>query len=430
MLLCRNPISLQMVRRVLLAAAVGLSAVTSYGGQVEAAAIQLMPQTKLRVAVVQWLPSKGEYQRWDAVSGEYAVTSDGTVTLSLIGAVPVEGMGPVELGAAIARRLQSATGLLTALNATVTVVEFPPIYVIGTVGLPGAYPYRPGLTVLQALALSGGANRKGAGDSGIKDEVSSLGELQTIRDNILRSIGRLSRLQAERSEVTEVKTPPELAGNEKGEEIMAQERLIFAARAREQQRQLTTLAETKRLFLADIDVLNEKSTALDRNIKLVEEELNNVKGLVERGVATVSRRSDLERAVAALQSNRLDQVTATMRARQNVSESTRSELSLRDRRQTEIANELQDAQANLEKLRVKEDVLVKTLVLTGTSMLVDRSHSLADPTFTYTIVRRSSDEPSEFEATEATVLNPGVVKVALRQKPTPKVGDVAEVRSN
>ena len=336
MLLCRNPISLQMVRRVLLAAVVGLSAVMSYGGQVEAAAIQLMPQTKLRVAIVQWLPSKGEYQRWDAVSGEYAVASDGTVTLPLIGAVPVEGMGPVELGAAIARRLQSATGL------------------------HGTECHR---------------------------------HRRRVSADLRGRYGR-SRL------------------------------------AREQQRQLTTLAETKRLFLAEIDVLNEKSTALDRNIKLVEEELNNVKGLVERGVATVSRRSDLERAVAALQSNRLDQVTAAMRAHQNVSELTRSELSLRDRRQTKIANELQDPQANLEKLRVKEDVLVKTLVLTGTSMLVDRSHSLADPTFTCTIVRRSSDEPSEFEATEATVLNPGVVKVALRQKPTPKVGDVAEVRSN
>ncbi len=162
---------------------------------------------------------------------------------------------------------------------------------------------------------------------------------------------------------------------------MAQERLVFTTRARELDRQLTTIAETKRLFSAEIDVLSEKAAALDRNIKLVEDELTNVKGLVERGVATVSRRSELERAVAALQANRLDQITATMRARQNVSEATRSDLSMRDRRQTDIASELQDAQATLERSRVKEDIIVKTLVLTGTSILADRSKSVMEPDF-------------------------------------------------
>ena len=47
-------------------------------------------------------------------------------------------------------------------DATLQVVEYPPIFVAGAVATPGQYAFRPGMTVLQAVAIGGGQYR---GDS-------------------------------------------------------------------------------------------------------------------------------------------------------------------------------------------------------------------------------------------------------------------------
>ena len=52
---------------------------------------QLVPQTKLRLSVIQWMPTKGVYEQWQALSGEFVVTQDGTIDLPVVGPVPIAG---------------------------------------------------------------------------------------------------------------------------------------------------------------------------------------------------------------------------------------------------------------------------------------------------------------------------------------------------
>ncbi|MGO4706480.1 polysaccharide biosynthesis/export family protein [Microvirga sp. 2MCAF38] len=380
----------------------------------------LAPQTKLRVTVVQWIPSKGEYQRWDAVGGEFTVSATGTIALPLVGSMAVADLDGTELAAKIAEQLKNKTGLINIPDATVEILEYPPIYVVGSVASPGEHKFRPGLTVLQAVALSGGRYRPNI-ENGTKGQLGMLGEWQSLREDILRATGRIARLQAEIAGKKEISFPTELTGgpNKKtGAEIISQERVIFEARTNALQRQLDNLTELRNLFTAEIDVLGKKTEALDNRIKVVGDELTGVKSLVERGIATVSRRSELEFAVANLQSNRLDEVTAVMRARQNLSEATRSALSLRDKHQTDVSTELQDAQANLERARIKEDVLKKTLILSDASPASNerRNENSPDPDLSFSIVRQTPEKAEEIAASESTVLLPGdVVKVAISE---------------
>jgi len=377
----------------------------------------ITPQTSLRVTVVQWVPAKGEYQRWDAVGGEFTVSSAGTLSMPLVGSIDIAGLDSTTLASKIAQQLKEKVGLISAPDATVEILDYPPLYIVGSVAKPGEYKFRPGLSVLQALALSGGRFRLTT-EGGDKGQISMLGELQSLREDILRTLGRIARLRAESSGAKEVQFPEEFtsSGNKMASEIMAQEKVIFDARRNALDRQLQNLAELRDLFTAEINVLEQKASSLEARIKTVGDELAGVKSLVERGIATVSRRTELEFAVANLQSNRLDEVTAVMRARQNLSEATRNSLSLKDKHQTDVSTELQEAQANLERLRIKEDVLRKILIISDSSSS-DRSskQEAVEPELSFTIVRNTDGKAEEFPAAEATLLMPGdVVKVAIR----------------
>lgn len=93
----------------------------------------------------------------DDLSGSRRIDGDGTVTLPLIGAVAVAGHDPAAAAAAIESRLRD--GYLRAPRVTVALESFRPVYLLGGINNPGEYPYRDGLTVLQAVAMGGGFAR-------------------------------------------------------------------------------------------------------------------------------------------------------------------------------------------------------------------------------------------------------------------------------
>ncbi|MCB8818933.1 polysaccharide biosynthesis/export family protein [Microvirga rosea] len=379
----------------------------------------LVPQTRLRVTVIQWVPSKGEYQQWGPVGGEFTVSATGTISMPIVGTVSVDEMDNVELAAKIAELLKEKTGLISAPTTNVEILDYPPIYIVGSVTTPGEYKFKPGMTVLQALALSGGRFRTSTEEGG-KGQISMLGELQSYREDILRMLGRIARLQAESNGAKDIQFPAELTSisNDKiAFDVMSQERIVFEARKNELKRQLESLEELKNLFVSEISLLEKKTETLDNRIKLVSDELAGVRSLVERGIATVSRRSELELAVSNLQSNRLDEITATMRARQSLSETTRNALSLRDKHQTDVSVELQEAQANLERLKIKEDVVRKILVVSDAPAFGKRStDNTLEPEMNFTIVRHIDDSIQELSASEQTLLEPrDVLKVAISE---------------
>ena len=63
---------------------------------------KLVPQTKVRLSVVQWMPTRGTYERWEALGGEFAVSGDGTVSLPILGTVAVGGLDETAFAAKVA----------------------------------------------------------------------------------------------------------------------------------------------------------------------------------------------------------------------------------------------------------------------------------------------------------------------------------------
>jgi len=375
--------------------------------------VELSPQTRLRLTVIQWMPLEGQYERWDALSGELVVSPESEITVPVIGTVSVVGKSPEQVADDVADLLRSNLGLVETPNTSIEVVEFPPVYVVGSVMAPGAFPYRPGMTVLQALALAGDRLRSEIPEVST-DRIRLASELRSARENMLRVKARIARLQAEYAQAETIEFPEELTQVPAGlaQEIMAQEQAIFTARANSLSRQAESLEELGELFTAEIETLRARISSIDESIASTESELAGVKTLVEQGIAPVSRRSELERILTATRVDRLDQITAILRAQQSLSEATRNAAGLQDERRTELAQELQAAKAELEELTLKQTTAERVLLQLEWNDPVAAAEAREQMQLQFTIVRQTDGQPVEVPAEDSTALVPGdVLKV-------------------
>jgi protein involved in polysaccharide export with SLBB domain len=110
------------------------------------------------------------------LSGDYDVDPSGVVSLPLAGTVRAVGLTQAQLEQELARKFKSQ--YLRNPQITVTILQYRPIYFVGEVQKPGEYPYKPGLNILTAMAIAGGATYRANtnyvliqhnGESGMKE---------------------------------------------------------------------------------------------------------------------------------------------------------------------------------------------------------------------------------------------------------------------
>lgn len=95
----------------------------------------------------------------DALSNAYSVSGGGTVSLPLIGEVPVQGLTTAEAERAIEGRLRK--GYLRDPHVSVEVEAYRPFFVLGEVTAAGQYPFVNGMTIRKAIAIAGGFTPRG-----------------------------------------------------------------------------------------------------------------------------------------------------------------------------------------------------------------------------------------------------------------------------
>jgi polysaccharide biosynthesis/export protein len=111
---------------------------TSYGPYA------LRPNDQVRVQV---------YNEPD-INGDYQVDSAGYLSIPLAGRVKAAGLTASQLEHSITSRLKG--GILNDPRVTIQVSTYAPIYIHGEVKKSGEFPFRPGLTVMDAVAAAGG----------------------------------------------------------------------------------------------------------------------------------------------------------------------------------------------------------------------------------------------------------------------------------
>lgn len=88
------------------------------------------------------------------LSGEYTVSSRGTVNLPLAGDIPASGLSLTAFRDQVVKAYEE--GYLKKPKISMEVLTFRPFYILGEVSKPGQYPYTTGLTALNAVATAGG----------------------------------------------------------------------------------------------------------------------------------------------------------------------------------------------------------------------------------------------------------------------------------
>jgi polysaccharide export outer membrane protein len=104
----------------------------------------LRPNDQVRVQV---------YNEQNA-TGVYTIDGGGMVSIPLAGRIRAAGLTTAGLERAITQQLNGS--ILTDPHVNVQVATYGPFFIRGEVKQPGQFPYAPGMTIGDAVALAGG----------------------------------------------------------------------------------------------------------------------------------------------------------------------------------------------------------------------------------------------------------------------------------
>lgn len=90
------------------------------------------------------------------LSGEFTVSSEGTINFPYLGRINVDGKTCAQLEDQLTTGL--AEGYLNEPNVRCSITEYNSkrIFIFGEVNTPGSFPYRSNITLIEAMALAGG----------------------------------------------------------------------------------------------------------------------------------------------------------------------------------------------------------------------------------------------------------------------------------
>ncbi|UAL45128.1 polysaccharide export protein [Shewanella inventionis] len=98
----------------------------------------------------------------EALTLETQITNSGTINYPFLGSLTLVGLTIKEVEQLVYSGLKG--DYFVEPNVFVGMVEYRPFYIHGEVKQPGGYPYQPGMTVNQAVALAGGLTERASQD--------------------------------------------------------------------------------------------------------------------------------------------------------------------------------------------------------------------------------------------------------------------------
>ena len=256
----------------------------------------------------------------DDLTGQYTVQAGLILSLPLIGSVPLTNRTPRELEEILAKDWENRLG--TPMSVTIEFAERAPFFVLGGVQSPGMYPYRSGLTVIQALAVSGGIEKLGAADARTRMDVLRERErrAQAI-DRMAHATAARARLLAERQGQKEIEFPQSftLVGKERMEELVAEQQKLLNARIEQDTLKEALFNEQISLGEAEIATYYQQYDALKEQGKLVANKSKRARRLPGQQIRSFElqqRSSTMETSAIAAQTN-IAQVKGNVAAARN-----------------------------------------------------------------------------------------------------------------
>ncbi len=387
---------------------------TASATDVQESPYRLGAEDKLRIKVYDWRKDVGDVHEWTALTGDFTVGAAGTVFLPLVGEVMAIHRTPSDVAHDISSQLQRRFGLAEQPDASVEIAEYRPFYIIGIVDKAGAYPYRPGLTVLQAVGVAGGVSRlRETSLLGYeRDALSSRGELHVLSAQRLTLIARQARFDAEIQGADAVSFPGELLAARSNPDVfraMREEDLLFANARDSLSKQTDSFNRTLDLLQHEIVALAAKDVSLGHQIDLARKELDTVAALVTKGLTIVPRQLAIEQNVSQYESSRLDIQLATLRAKQDMAKVDRDLVELRQTRRAAALTESREIMSKLaattSQIETAQSLIYQSEVRAPQAVAAERATGRLS--FVYRVTRTMDGTTSTHEVAEDDEVQPG-----------------------
>lgn len=373
-------------------------------------------QDRLRIKVSEWRPNSRELFEWAALSGEFAVSATGMLSLPVVGSFSVDSKTSTEIAALISERLKGVAGLVNAPATAVEIAQYRPIYVVGAVERPGEYAFRPMMTALQAVTIAGGFQRAEMALGRFEREtIVAEGEIRVQQAQLTALLPRRDRLLAEMRKAEAVSFSDDIRrhADDGGAQAMLEESALFASRSKAARSQFDLLRQSRLLLEEELRTLAAKAVTQKRQQDLVRRELDNINSLLSKGLAVSPRQLAVEQNLAQSESQALDLMLATARAKQEISRIDRAIADLENQREIEIGRELRETQLALRQ--TGERIAALRLLIHESTALAPRLQRQQERELSrmrFSVQRRLGDAIHEIAIDEAAAVLPGdIVRV-------------------
>jgi len=335
-------------------------------GPAIAATYLLGPLDVLKIRVFEWRPSAGIAYEWVPLTGEFTVSASGTLSLPIVGTIPVAGKTPEEVSDIIGEQLQAQIGLQKRPNASIEISSYRPFFVTGAVGAPGKFNFLPGLTVTQALSMAGGT---GSVDPRVmeiqREALVNQGDMRGFEAERLGLLARQARVDAMLAKNSKISFPRELTDHSAQAavlQVMRNEQALLDSHLRSMASDLSALEQSKVLAKNQIEGLKQKEASLTKQIDLANKDLSSVNKLVSQGLTVSSRQLGANQNLADLESRNLDVSLALLTTQQDLTKLDQDALAVVEKFKASALTEASDLRdklaANEEKMKTSQALLL------------------------------------------------------------------------
>jgi len=357
------------------------------------------------------------------LSGEYTVQQDGTISVPLLGSIPVANRSAQQVHDDLLESFDQLLGRNGMVN--ILSLERAPIYVLGPVKNPGSFKFVPGMTILHALALAGGLER---GSNEPWQKIEAVREIQkrsAAAEAMLKLLARAAVLKAER-DGAEPKMPVrllELGGTTEAANLVNEQsdrrKAVATARKNREHAILTALESAKQ----DVAVYG-RTESLDELVKLRQDRVNSMRSLVDRNVISMTVLNQVQSELTDAEQRRRDALNQYAMAKQRLAsmeaEALKVQADLKNDLEVEIETIERQVADNEREFNISEGVL-GTLPATRAQFAKEANR------VTYQIVRQTAAGPVGIESIGMTVLQPGDLVNIITGESEPKAQAGASV---
>jgi protein involved in polysaccharide export with SLBB domain len=232
------------------------------------------------------------------LSGDYRINDDQTISVPVVGRVSVAGLDAAGLEKSLSERLARLIG--REAYVTVEVTEYRPVFVSGYVSKPGTAPWKPGMTVLQAVTVSGGAFR-GADSSGIDGASTKL--QRTIEDQ-KRVLATIARLSSEQRGLDKIEIPPRLialVGRKEAQDLIEAQQTSVQSRRSATEAQAASLQRAIALAKQEMESIKAQRARLSEQLQFRRKQFAQLKVLYDKQFLRIDRLTEEELRIADLE---------------------------------------------------------------------------------------------------------------------------------